>query len=305
MARKNFSKQYGYNNTLNVWASAWGNNIAYLHYYYFLKELAINMYKWDGLPPTVDERFLELTLFDYGYGLYFNDEVIGNLFLTCTIGGELDIYRIPINRMAYAANGYQNYKTKKDSVIVFNNYLHTTTHMSIDMYAQKLYNIDRTIDVNVNAQKTPILIICDQNQKLTLKNVYMQYEGNEPVIYANKNFDNSGISVLKTDAPFVADKLQTHKNRIWAEAMTFIGINNNNMDKKERQISDEVNSNLEQISMSRQIGLNARRQGAEEINRMFGTDITVNYNPELEELYNTLILQQPVMQEPEEVNTNE
>lgn len=83
--------------------------------------------------------------------------------------------------------------------------------------------------------------------------------------------------------------LSIEKNRIWNEAMLFLGINNNNMDKKERQISDEVNSNLEQISMSRQIGLNARRQGAKEINRMFGTEISVNYNPELEELYNAMV----------------
>ena len=74
--------------------------------------------------------------------------------------------------------------------------------------------------------------------------------------------------------------------------MLFLGINNNNMDKKERQISDEVNSNLEQISMSRQIGLNSRRQGADEINRMFGTNITVNYNPELEQLYNVMVFGQ-------------
>lgn len=247
------------------------------------------MYKWEGLPDTIDERFLELTLFDNGYGLYFRDEIIGDLFLQCTIGGELDVYRIPINRMAYSVNGYQNFKTKADSVIVFNNFLHTTTHIDIDMFAQKLYNVSRAIDVNINAQKTPLMIVCDEKQKLTMKNVYMQYEGNEPFIFANKNFETNAIQVLKTDAPFIADRLSIEKNRIWNEAMLFLGINNNNMDKKERQISDEVNSNLEQISMSRQIGLNARRQGAKEINRMFGTNISVNYNPELEELYNAMV----------------
>lgn len=292
MARKNYNKIYGYNKALDGWSSLWQNNVTYLHYYYFLKELAINMYKWEGLPDTIDERFLELTLFDNGYGLYFRDEIIGDLFLQCTIGVELDVYRIPINRMAYSVNGYQNFKTKSDSVIVFNNFLHTTTHIDIDMFSQKLYNVSRAIDVNINAQKTPLMIVCDEKQKLTMKNVYMQYEGNEPFIFANKNFEANAIQVLKTDAPFIADKLSFEKNRIWNEAMLFLGINNNNMDKKERQISDEVNSNLEQISMSRQIGLNSRRQGADEINRMFGTNITVNYNPELEQLYNVMVFGQ-------------
>ena len=291
MSKKHYSKIFGYNQQLDGWSSAWKNNVTYLHYYYLLKELAINMYKWEGLPDTIDERFLELTLFENGYGVYFNDDVIGNLFLQCTIGGQLNLYRIPINRMAYSVgnNSYHKYLTEKDSVIVFNNYLHTTTHISIDMFAQKLYNISRTIDVNINAQKTPILITCDDKQKMTFKNAYQQYEGNEPFIFGYKGFDKEAFQVLQTDAPFVADKLSIEKNRIWNEAMLFLGINNNNMDKKERQISDEVNSNLEQITMSRMVGLNSRKQGADQINRMFGTNISVEYNEELNKMYTDLV----------------
>lgn len=291
VSKKHYSKIYGYNKQLDGWSSAWQNNVTYLHYYYLLKELAINMYKWEGLPDTIDERFLELTLFENGYGVYFDDDVIGNLFLQCTIGGQLNLYRIPINRMAYSVgnNSYHKYLTEKDSVIVFNNYLHTTTHLSIDMFAQKLYNISRTIDVNINAQKTPILITCDDKQKITFKNAYQQYEGNEPFIFGYKGFDKEAFQVLQTDAPFVADKLSIEKNRIWNEAMLFLGINNNNMDKKERQISDEVNSNLEQITMSRMVGLNSRKQGADQINRMFGTNIEVEYNEELNKMYTDLV----------------
>jgi hypothetical protein len=291
VSKKHYSKLYGYNQQLDGWFSSWKNNVTYLHYYYLLKELAINMYKWEGLPDTIDERFLELTLFENGYGVYFNDDVIGNLFLQCTIGGQLNLYRIPINRMAYSVgnNSYHKYLTEKDSVIVFNNYLHTTTHISIDMFAQKLYNISRTIDVNINAQKTPILITCDDKQKMTFKNAYQQYEGNEPFIFGYKGFDKEAFQVLQTDAPFVADKLSIEKNRVWNEAMLFLGINNNNMDKKERQISDEVNSNLEQITMSRMVGLNSRKQGAAQINRMFGTNITVEYNEELNKMNTDLV----------------
>ena len=303
MSKKHYSNIYGYNQQLDGWSSAWKNNVTYLHYYYLLKELAINMYKWEGLPDTIDERFLELTLFENGYGVYFDDDVIGNLFLQCTIGGQLNLYRIPINRMAYSVgnNSYHKYLTEKDSVIVFNNYLHTTTHISIDMFAQKLYNISRTIDVNINAQKTPILITCDDKQKITFKNAYQQYEGNEPFIFGYKGFDKEAFQVLQTDAPFVADKLSIEKNRIWNEAMLFLGINNNNMDKKERQISDEVNSNLEQITMSRMVGLNSRKQGADQINRMFGTNITVEYNEELNKMYTDLVSDGEQTAEGEEV----
>lgn len=288
MSRKNFSKQYGYNNVMQNWQSAWGNNVAYMHYYYFLKELALNMYKWEGLPKEIDERFLELILFEDGYGVFFKDEEIGHVFLQSLIGGRLDLYRIPIMRTAYSVNGYQKILDKSNSVLMFANYLHTTMHISIDMFARKLYNISRTIDVNVNGQKTPMLILCDNKQKLTLQNVYMQYEGNEPVIYGYKGLDTGAITSVKTDVPFVADKLEIQKSKVWNEAMLFLGINSTNMEKKERMISDEANGNLEQIMMSRQIGLNSRRKACDEINNMFGLDVSVKYNDELEKLYDKM-----------------
>lgn len=273
------SKRNRKNSAIGCWDSAIRNNIAYLHYYQYFKNLAITMFKWENLPPTVDARFLELTLFEKGYGLYFNDDILGNLFLTCTIGGALDVYRIPINRVAYANNGYNNPKTSADSVIVFNNYLHTTPHLDVDMFAIKMYNIDRTIDVNLNAQKTPILILCEEEEKLTMENVYMQYDGNKPVIKGYKsNFDKDAFQVLKTDAPYLVDKLLADKSKIWNEAMTFLGIDNANVEKKERMVTDEVSSNNGQTAMSREMGLISRQQGADKINSMFGTNIKVSFN---------------------------
>lgn len=286
MGRKNFSRRYGYNQTMPRWESAWLNNQTYLHYYYFLKELAINMYKWDNLPETVDERFLELTLFEDGMSVFFKDEILGELALQVMIGGELDVYRIPNVRTAYAVNGYNRRLTKYDSVIIFNNYLHTTTHLDVDMFARRLYNITRTADVNINGQKTPLLILCEESQKLTVKNMLKEYDGNEPMIFGYKDLGLGDlISAIKTDVPFVADKLNLEKNRVWNEAMLFFGINNTNMDKKERMVADEANGNMEQVMMSRNIGLNARKQACEKINKMFGLNVNVRYNEELQKLY--------------------
>lgn len=254
------------------------NTQAYLHYYYYFKNMALNMYKWENLPPTVDERFLELTLFEKGYGLYFRDEVIGDLFLTCTIGGRLDVYRIPITYKAYSSNGYLANRTKDDSVLMFSNFSHIPLQSSVDFFAMKLYDIDRTIDVNLRAQKTPVLLTCDESEKLSLENAYAQFDGNSPVIKTYDSFNKEGLGVLKTDAPYLVDKLIADKNKLWNEAMTFLGISNANTEKKERMITDEVEANDGQIAMSAEIGLSARRQACEVINRMFGTEIWVNPN---------------------------
>lgn len=305
MSRKNFNRKYGYNSVMSNWDSAWGNNVAYMHYYYFMKELAINMYKWDDLPPEVDPRFLEMILFEDGYGVFFQDETIGNVFLQAMIGGQLNLYRIPIMRTAYSVNGYQKQLDIENSVLIFANYLHTTMHVSIDMFARKLYNLSRTIDININGQKTPLLLACDEAKKMTVKNLYMQYDGNEPVIYSYKGVTKDDIQCIKTDVPFVADKLEIEKQKIWNEAMMFLGINNTNMEKKERMVSDEANGNLEQIMMSRQIGLNARRQACDEINNMFGLSVSVRYNDELQKIYDKMFdetdMQNELMKEGEEI----
>lgn len=271
----------------NRWPSAHINNQTYIDYYQRLMEFAINMFEWRNLPPTVDERFLELTLYEKGYCLYFNDEVVGNLALTCTIGGMLDVYRIPTERRAFAVNGYNKICTSQDSVLIFNNYLHTPTILTIELFARRLYEIERTIDVNVKAQKTPTLVLASEQQRLTMKNLYMQYDGNEPFIFGDKDMEFDGIKCLKTDAPYVADKLQVLKHQIWNEALTFCGIENSNQDKKERLVADEVGSNYGNIEAQRNVMLNTRRQAADKINRMFGTNIEVGFRSSLNTMVNS------------------
>ena len=265
----------------NRWRSAELNNQTFIDYYSRLKELALNVFQWENLPPSIDERFLELTLYEKGYALYFDDDIMGNLALPCTIGSKLDVYNNPTLRTAYATNGYNKTCSKNNSVIIYNNYLRTPTDLTIRLFARRLYECERTVDVNVVAQKTPVLILSSEQQRLTLKNAYMQFDGNEPVIYGDKDMDISGIKVLKTDAPFIADKMQVVKNRIWNEALTFLGIENSNQDKKERLVADEVGSNYGNIEAQRNVMLNARRQACEQINRMFGTNISVGFRSNL------------------------
>lgn len=281
------------------WQSAELNNKTYIDYYNRLMELALNVFEWENLPPSVDERFLELTLYEMGYCLYFNDEIIGNLALTCTIGGQLDVYRIPVLRRAYAVNGYNKMCSTKDSVLIFNNYLHTPTQLTIELFARRLYEIERAIDVNVKAQKTPTLILSSEQQRLTMQNLYMQYDGNEPFIFGDKNMDIEGIKSLKTDAPFVADKLENLKHQIWNEALTFCGIENSNQDKKERLVSDEVGSNYGNIEAQRNVMLNARKQAVKKINAMFGTNIDVHFRSNLATMVNVDNVSRETLEESE------
>lgn len=255
-------------------------------YYNFATELAMARFQWENLPGSCDERFLEIGLHNNGYSLFFEDEVMGFLCLNGSLSGKLDVYNIPTQRRAFASNGYSKNLTQNDSVIIYNNAMHTPTDYICRLYAYRMYNVERGIDVNVQCQKTPKIILCDEQQRLTMENLMLEYQGNIPFIYGDRNLEIEMIKSLDTTAPYVADKLETLKHCIWNEFLTFIGIENSNQDKKERLVADEVGSNYGNVEASRFIYLNARQQAAEKINRMFGLDITVKYRSELDTMLN-------------------
>lgn len=271
------------------WQSSKRNNRTYIQYFNRLTELAISMFEWKNLPETVDARFLELSLFGEGMSVFFKDEDIGYLALRTMIGGQLNVYQIPTERRAFASNGYNRQLDETNSVIIFNNLIHTNSLLDIEQFSERLYNLDRVIDVNANAQKTPILISCDENQRLTLKNLYMKYDGNQPVIYGDKNITASSLKALKTDAPYVADKIYTLKSQIWNEALTYLGISNINIQKRERLITDEVTRNQGGTIASRYSRLEARRQACEQINRMFDLDIWCDYREDYQVIDDEII----------------
>lgn len=263
--------------------NAVNESVSFLKYYNHLAQLAMTMFEWQGLPDTVDQRFLELGLFEKGMMLFFKDEEIGYLSLNCTIGGQLDIYRNPIQRRAYATNGYQTWRDKTNSVIIYNNYLRQNSVLGMRQYAQRLSDLELAIDVNCKAQKTPVLILCDEAQRLTMQNMYMQYEGNYPFIFGEKALNANQIKAVSTGAPFVADKLYAIKMQVWNEALTELGISNVSYQKKSRLVSDEVARNMGGTIASRYSRLEMRRQAAEAINEMFGLNVTVDFREDFRE----------------------
>lgn len=261
------------------------NNLTYRQYLNRLTELAISMFEWKNLPDTVDARYLELHLFETGCMVYFKDEVIGDLCLDCIVNGRLDVYGNPLLRRAYSGyNNYQKLLKYNNSVIIWNNYLHGNSILDVEMFARRLYNIDRIIDVNANAQKTPVLLQGTEKQRLTLLNLYKEYDGNAPFIYGDKNLDLNSLKALSTNAPYVCDKLYQLKTQIWNEALTYLGISNINIQKKERLITDEVTRNQGGTIASRYSRLESRRQAVEKINEMFGTNIEVNYREDFQQV---------------------
>lgn len=263
------------------------NNQTYIDYLDRLRLIATSLFTWDNLDKYAGygaSRFLEQSLYDEGRACFVQDPELGYLALKVNPSDKLNVYNLPIRVMAWSIGYNKNYNFD-DIVYIMNNDLQLPTSRTLQLMAYRLYETERTIDTNLIAQKTPVLIEGDTKTILTLKNVYMQYSGNTPFIFGNKQFDISNkLNVLKTDAPYLIDKLENHKHNIWNEAMTFLGIDNANTDKKERLITDEVESNNDLINYYLNCFYKTRKKACDDINEKFGLNITISLNKDILDL---------------------
>lgn len=257
------------------------NNSTYDDYFSRLKLIAISLFSWDGLDEIAGigaSRFLEIALFENGRACFVKDNEKGYLALRANPSDKHNVYNLPEKVDAWSL-GYNKQFNFDDLVYIMNNNLEIPTFQTISLFAYRLYETERTIDINLIAQKTPVLIEGDEKTILTLKNVYMQYSGNIPFIFGNKQFDISNkLNVLKTNAEYLIDKLENHKHEIWNEAMTYLGINNANTDKKERLITGEVESNDELIKYYLNCFYKTRKEACEQINKKYNLNISINLN---------------------------
>lgn len=264
------------------------NNETYIDYFNRLTLIATSIFTWEGLDEIGgDSRFLEQCLFTYGRACFIKDKNLGYMTINANPSDKLNHYRLPVRINAWSVGYSKNYDFD-DCVYIMNNEMQLPTMKTIQLFANRLYEAERTIDVNIKAQKTPVLIEGDAKSMLTLKNLYMKFSGNEPFIFGNKNFNlDKALNVLKTDAPFIADKLQDYKHEVWNECLTFLGINNANTDKKERLVTDEVNSNNDLIKFYFNCFYKTRKKACDEINKKYfdGKDqVKIVINKDVEKL---------------------
>ena len=257
--------------------SAIKNEWSYRYYKNKLFEIGMSMFKWENLPETIDSIYLERSLFFKGAVIFFFDEDIGYLALRGALGGPMNVYNVPQSRQPIAPGYHGPKRDGSNSVIIYNNMLRNPTAPDCEMFAYKLYNVDRTIDTNINAQKTPVVIVCEESERLSMLNLMKDYDGNVPFIFGSKSLDLSNIKVLNTEAPFIAGELSEIKANIWNEALTHLGVPNVSIQKRERLNRDEVNRNMGGTIASRFCRLEPRQFACEQINKMFGLNISVDY----------------------------
>ena len=273
-------------------------SVTYSTWFNRLYNMAISRFEWLNLPDTCNEKFIEQVLFFNGFMVGYKDTALNSyLIMPCTNNSVLDIFGYPAKVNAYGYNGYmaQNLTpytitlgqetTNADAALLYANYSRCPDLPAVLYFARKLTKIDRTIDVNINVQKTPYIISCGENQRLTIANMFKQVDNFEPAIMTTKFYGLNGekpINVMDLKPPFVADKMQVLKRQVYQEALTYLGIEANTSEKAERQVTEELTANMGETESMRQSPLASRKQFCKEFNKIYGTNIDVKFRSDLQ-----------------------
>lgn len=275
----------------NLKDTVYVNDATYFDYLARFKKIALSMFEWQNLPDGMDAEFLEKCLYYTGMASLLYDTTTGFMNLKATSRAGLNMYEKPIELQCYSHKirhdrivyyGGENTGAEDEKcILVQNDWEMTPTADTLELFAMRMYEAERGCDVNIKQQKTPVLITTDENQRLTLKNLYADVDGNEPVIFGDSKLNEvAKINVFQTGAPYVVDKLTAYKTNIWNEFLTFIGVNNL-AEKKERLINAETNTNNELVNLNLQSYLAPRKRACELFNKKFGKDIDVKVRSDL------------------------
>lgn len=277
-------------------------------YIRILSELAANRFKWPGLPESINPRHLELTLLKNALSVFYFDDEYNKFFaLRGAPVGEMNMQDDPIKFLVYGnrfinktlsampivvqgRNAKGQFTPEFTSVLpeecvpIWANYLRIPDWDIITVYANRLAQMDRTIEINSkNARRTKVVGV-DPNGNLSIENIVRQIDEGQPVIRVNNSsFDQITSQLTALDLgvnPDTIEKLQISRTRTWNECMGLLGINNANQDKKERLVSDEVDANNDQVETMRSVNLNARRQACHMIKTRWPelSDLSVDFH---------------------------
>lgn len=259
------------------------NDATYVDYQNRFRRICLSMFEWVNLPKTMDARYLEECLFFNGQAALLFDKKYGFINTKCAGSGYVNIYGLPnkFNCFSYGYNSMRELyvgknpmkETDKDKecILVMNNYDRTPTAGSMDLFAWRLYLAQRTCDVNISGQRFPVMIVGDEKQRLMLENLYNQYNGNQPFIFGNKNqLSDDMLKAIRTDSPYIADKIIDYKKEIWNEALTYLGIQNISIQKKERLTENESSENNELVNLNLQAMLVPRLEACRKFNEKYG-----------------------------------
>lgn len=278
---------------------------------HFMKKfeiIALNLFEWSNLPPTIEERYIEKALFDKGLVCLVDDKNFGEIVVGCRYSQNMNIWGEPTEVITAGYNYVKTFNIEntinttyirnvndeinsdennilETAIVCQNNDLALSTREILEYYVNKLVEVELSTFTNVYLQKFPFLINTTKDNEMTMRTLISKVDKGEPYIMYNKKIADlsSAVDVFNLNVPFVADKLMQYRFETEREIYTLFGFNNN-FEKKERLLTDEVNSNNDFINCNIDSMFKKRQQFAELMNAKYGWNVKVKKRYEIEEI---------------------
>ena len=219
----------------------------------------------------------------------YDDVAEAYAFMKVALQGMPDIYNIPEGRTAFAPNGYIEEYGKEDSVILWDNPATLPFCYEAEMYACRLANVWKTKDINIFAQRTPVVLVSSSEQRLTFQTLGEQYANYVPILKVSDNVDLDRIKALNIGAPYIVDKLEEEIRAVKSSLLTSLGYESNPIEKRERLVVGETQGNNGETEANRNVGLDLRKRCANAMNELWGLNVDVRFNSKLPSMVNGFI----------------
>ncbi len=258
------------------------NYLTYQMYKRQMLMLAENVFEIKNLSNYIDTAFLNKKLLREGSIAFFIDEVMGLLALPYNSLGRLDVYGRPTAIQVLGLNGYsKNIDSTDDFVIMYDNNGRYPLWLDILQYSERIALSTRTSDINIAQQRTPRVWKTSKNKEKSIRDLLNNVDGLENVVVTYDDIDLDDVTTVLAPAPFVADKIDVHKEKDWNEFLRLIGISNMNFQKKERNIKDEVAASQGGTVASRYSRFEPRKIAIDQINEKFADKKLLDGKPAL------------------------
>ena len=291
MGKRNRSKGCGWFND-KFWQSDNFNQRTFYANLDMLLSLAVNRFRWDGLPNTCDARFLETNLHRQGLATICHAQERPDVWesLIAMVEGEYNKYGIPTRWRArgYNPNDTGYTVTPENGEIVYYSWSRSNIWSALELYARRMTHFERTEAINLTHQQKPwVFTVPDRAKKLEVTNIMQQTLGGEPAIIVNSNGIDmiNGITSIDTKVPIITDELKQGYLNVLNSALMYLGIPHLAFEKGERMIEDEAKAYTAPTTIMLMDCLNARRDACKRLREMdkskFG-DLNVYFNDDWE-----------------------
>lgn len=234
--------------------------------------LAENVFEYENLPEFIDVSYMNKILVRQGSIAFFYDDVLKEVVaLPYTNMGKLDIYGRPTSIMVRALNGkYYRKLNPGEFIIMYDNNGRYPIYMDILQYAERMGQVTRTMDINIDQQKTPRVWLTRQDKEKSIKDLLNNVDAYSESVIAYDDINLDETQCILQPAPYVADKLQDTKENVYNEFLRLIGVASVTEQKKERLITDEVQASQGGTIASRFSRFQPREKAIKLINEKFG-----------------------------------